>query len=129
MKCGSIIFLILTLMSCSKDEVNKASSSHLNGKWIEVVTRTDTLSFELLENLAIMNLQRGKEISSGYLLPKSGSGPYNYTISEGKISLNWMLSSNSSYTDYSFNIVEKRLDIGNFYGSSSGEIVTFEKFN
>lgn len=126
MKYGLIIFIIIFL-SCSKDDVKIVSSSDLNGKWIETETRMDTLSFESLDNLEIMYLNRGKEIRDGNLLPKAGSGPYHYNLLEEKISLNWILSSDSRFNEYYFKINDNRLVIGNFYGSASGETLTFEK--
>lgn len=128
MKYGLILFL-LTFLGCSNDDTAVVSSSDLKGKWIETETRMDTLSFESLDNLEIMNLNRGKEVRNGNLLPKSGSGPYTYNLSEEKISLNWVLSSDSSFKDYYFKIIGTRLDIGNFYGSTSGKTLTFEKLD
>ena len=127
MKYGLTLIFVLTLLSCSKNETNIINSTDLKGKWIDVETRQDTLYFESLDNLEIMNLNRGKEIREGHLLPKYGSGPYNYKLSELKISLNWMLSSNSNFNDYYFKIIENKLIIGNFYGSEYGETLTFEK--
>ena len=126
MKYGLLI-LVLTLLGCSENETEQLSSSELRGKWIETKTRMDTISFELLGDAEVMNLERGKEIRNGNLLPKNGSGPYNYNLLSEKISLNWMLSSNSSFNDYYFKIIDNRLNIGNFYESTSGEILTFEK--
>ncbi|MFD0837561.1 hypothetical protein ACFQ0I_17420 [Mariniflexile aquimaris] len=127
MKYGLTLIFMLTLLSCSKDDTNIANQSDLKGKWVDVETRLDTLSFESLNNLEIMNLNRGKEIREGYLLPKYGSGSYAYKLSELKISLNWMLSSNSNFKDYYFKIIENRLNIGNFYDSEYGETLNFEK--
>lgn len=128
MKYGLIIF-VLAFLSCSKDSTDMGASSELKGKWIEAETRMDTLSFESLDGLEIMNLNRGKEIRDGNLLPRSGSGPYKYKLLEEKISLYWMLSSDSKFNDYYFKIIGDKLNIGNFYGSTSGEILTFEKLD
>ena len=126
MKYELLIF-VLALLGCSKNDTDLLSSSELKGKWVETETRMDTISFELLGGAEVMNLARGKEIRNGSLLPKYWSGPYNYNLINEKISLNWLLSSNSNYNDYYFKIIDKRLNIGNFYESSSGEILTFEK--
>ena len=128
MKYGLLIF-VLVFLGCSKDEANIPTPNDLKGKWIELETRTDTLSFESLDNTEVLNLQRGKEMKDGYLLPKSGSGPYVYKLSEGKISLLWMLSSDASFKDYDFKVLGNRLNIGNFYGSASGENLVFEKLD
>nr|WP_299067364.1 hypothetical protein [uncultured Allomuricauda sp.] len=128
MKYG-LLLLALTFLCCSADDTKSLTSTNLQGKWIETETRLDTLSFESWENLEIMNLNRGKEMKDGYLLPKSGSGPYNYILLEEKISLNSMLSSDSNYDDYYLKIIGNKLNIGNFYGDTSGEILTFEKLD
>lgn len=129
MKYGFLIIVLLTLLSCSEEETNMVTSSDLNGKWVDVETLMDTLSFESIGNKEIMNLGMGKEIRNGHLLPKYGSGPYEYKLAEGKISLYWMLSSNASFNDYYFKIIGNRLNIGNFYDSASGETLTFEKLD
>lgn len=127
MKYVLALIFVLTLLSCSNNETNIITSPDLKGKWVDVETRLDTLSFESLDNSEIMNLNRGKEIREGNLLPKYGSGSYIYKVSELNISLNWMLSNNSNFYDYYFKIIENRLNIGNFYGSEYGETLTFEK--
>ena len=129
MKYGLIIILMLTLLSCSENETNITNSSDLNGKWVDVETQMDTLSFELMGNTEIMNLNRGKEIRNGHLLPKYGSGPYEYKLLERKISLYWMPSSSASFNDYYFKIIDDKLNIGNFYGSEFGETLIFEKID
>lgn len=124
-----LIIVVLIFLGCSKDDTKIMASSDLKGKWIEAESRMDTLYFETLDNLEIMNLNRGEEIKNGNLLPKPGSGPYEYTLLEEKISLYWVLSSDSSFNDYYFKIIEDRLNIGNFYGSTLGETLTFEKLD
>lgn len=109
-----------------EDNSDLVNSSNLKGKWIETQTRMDTLSFESLNDLAIMNLNRGKESQSGNLEPKPKSGPYEYKIIEENISLRWILSSNSNFNDYYFKIIDDKLNIVNFYGSTLGETLTFE---
>jgi hypothetical protein len=128
MKYGLLLF-VFAFLCCSKEDTKGLTSADLKGKWIETETRLDTLYFESSENSEIMNLYRGKEIRNGNLLPKFGSGPYNYNLLEEKISLNWMLSSDSSYNDYYFKINGNKLNIGNFYGATSGEILIFEKLD
>lgn len=125
----ALILIVFAFLSCSEDNVNTTTTSDLSGKWIEIETRTDTLSFELLGDSEIMNLNRGKEMRNGILLPKYNSGPYTYKLAEEKISLNWMLSSNSNFNDYYFKVMDTRLHIGNFYHSASGETLTFEKLD
>tara|TARA_R110000823_G_scaffold255888_1_gene377871 strand:- start:90 stop:320 length:231 start_codon:yes stop_codon:yes gene_type:complete len=76
-----------------------------------------------------MNLNRGKEIRNENLVPKLKSGTYVYKIIEENISLRWILSSNSNFNDYYFKISGNKLNIGNFYGSTSGETLSFEKLD
>lgn len=128
MKYGLLLF-VLAFLCCSKDDTKSLTSINLKGKWIETETRMDTLFFESLDDLDIMNLNRGKELKDGNLLPKPKSGPYRYKLLEEKISLNWVLSSNSSFNDYYFKIIDNRLNIGNFYGSALGETLTFERLD
>ena len=129
MKYRIITILMLTLISCSENESKLIDSPDLNGKWVDVETRMDTLSFDFLDNTEIMNLNRAKEMRDGELLPKYGSGPYEYKLTEGEIALYWKLSSNSAFHDYYFKIIDDELHIGNFYGSESGETLIFEKIN
>ena len=128
MKYGLLI-LLLIFLSCSKDDTKSLTSAELKGKWIETETRMDTIYFETIDNLEIMNLNRGKEMKDGNLLPKPNSGPYKYDLLEQKISLYWMLSSDSKYKDYYFNVIDDSLSIGNFYDSTLDEILTFEKLD
>tara|TARA_R110002020_G_scaffold163548_1_gene349594 strand:+ start:368 stop:757 length:390 start_codon:yes stop_codon:yes gene_type:complete len=128
MKYGLFLF-VLSFVCCSKDDTESLTSTSLKGKWIDTETRLDTLSFESSGDLDIMNLNRGKELRNGNLVPKPKSGTYTYKLLEEKISLNWMLSSNSNFNDYYFKVVDDRLNIGNFYGSTSGETLTFERLD
>jgi hypothetical protein len=128
MKYGLAAIFMLILLSCERDDnVDLMTSSDLTGKWIEIKTKTDTLVFESWDTMEVMNLKRGKEMRNGYLLPKAGSGPYEYKLADEKISLYWMLSSNYSFKDYNFKQTGDKLTIDNFYGSSSGATLTFKK--
>src|SRR5688572_16512841 len=118
MKYGWIGIFMMTVVSCDTGDNNGFPlTPGLSGKWVEMKTRTDTLRFESWESLDVMYLGRGIEVRNGSLLPKSGSGPYQYKLMDGKISLNWMLSSNSSFNDYNFRYYGDTLMIDNFYGS------------
>jgi hypothetical protein len=103
----------------------------LVGKWIDVNTKTDTLTFGLIGGSAVMILARGNEIRDGSVLPKYGSGPYDYKLFTGdKISLHWTLSSNSTFTNYYFQQMGDRLTIEKFFDTStSGTLLTFKKIN
>ncbi|WP_375325364.1 hypothetical protein [Flagellimonas sp. GZD32] len=124
-----LLLFALTLLCCSKDDTKNQTSTSLKGKWVETETRMDTLFFESKDGLDFMNLNRGEELRNGNLLPKPNSGPYIYKLLEEKISLNWVLSDNSNFNDYYFEVIDNRLNIGNFYDSEFGEILTFEKID
>ena len=112
-----VLYLIFT--SCSDDELN-ISPSDLQGEWIEVESLTDTLLFESRNNSNIFHLKRAQSV-------KFRTGPYEYRLTEDKISLYWMLSSNYKFDDYHFKVIGNRLEIGNFYDSNVDEILIFEK--
>ncbi|TBW29955.1 hypothetical protein [Gramella sp. KN1008] len=127
MKKAFIVIFVTLCLSCSSD--NSGTISIGEGKWVEIETKSDTLSFSSLGGMDIMTLARGEELQEGVLKPKYRSGRYEYGISEGKISLRWLLSSNSQFEEYSFRIEDEIMYIGNFYASSSGEILTFKKLD
>lgn len=130
MKYGLGILLMFLVFSCTKDNI--PTFSDLNGKWVDINTKTDTLIFKMIGDSEMMFLERGKETRNGFLLPKYGSGHYDYKLltSDNKISLRWGLSSNMSFNDYYFKqsgdklIVEKFFDI-----SEDGRKLTFKKIN
>lgn len=125
-----IVFLGLIVfgsMSCSNDNFDSTAPIDLHGKWIEAKTKSDTITFSSLDNLDVMTLTRGKELRDNHLLPKTGSGPYEFKLKEENISLYWMLSSNSTFQDYHFKRSGNKLTIGNFYDSTLGAILTFER--
>lgn len=78
MKYALLIFA-LTFLCSSKDETKSQTSTDLQGKWVETEKSLDTLSFESLDDVDIVNL-RGKELSNGNLLPKPNSGSYAYKL-------------------------------------------------
>ena len=80
-----------------------------------------------LESLDVMTLARGKERRNGHLLPKTGAGLYEYKLKDGTISLYYMLSSNDKFDDYNFKRAGDQLTIDNFYDSSLGKALTFNK--
>lgn len=116
---------IYTLSSCQKEADNNES---LVGIWIESSNRADTLVFSKHDNKAYFNLNRGKEIRGGYLLPKYNSGLYQYELLEDSIALRWLLSSNGNPHNHYFHndLGKNQLIIGNFFEdslSSDGNLV------
>jgi len=103
----------------------------LNGKWVDINTKTDTLTFGLFGGKESMILGRGKETRNGFILPKYGSGPYDYNLLTGdKISLRWTLSSNGSFNEYYLKQSGDKLTIEKFFDpSTSGTMLTFKKLD
>lgn len=125
MKHG-LMFVLIVLLGCSNNE--PIPELGLEGKWVEVNTLTDTLEFSLLDDQELMVLSRGTENRDGFILPKPGSGSYDYHLQKDKISLRSHLSSNSSFVDYHFNLSGDKMIIGNFYEpNSQGTKQTFQK--
>ncbi len=114
-------FLLLggLFTSCAKPETVTPES--LTGVWVEKTTRKDTLIFnptfrgEILKNKLFVN--RGKELNAGgYLVPKLGSGPYNYQLQGDRIAVISMYSSyNVKGSSYALTRQGNELQIGNFF--------------
>ena len=119
-----IIFLtILILTACQKQERDNTIHG-LEGTWIETTIRTDTIVFTTNSISGLFTLNRG--------LPKTGSGPYAYEISNDSINLKWLLS-NSIYSDrrnYFFKLDESSgtFNIQDFTTFDTNKaILTFQK--
>jgi hypothetical protein len=119
MKNGIIIIFVVAILSCN-DQLDIVNSDDLRGEWVEVKTKTDTLSFEILNGQEFMVLKRAV---------RPFTGPYEYKLlPNDKISINWTLASTVNvFTDYYFRLSGDKLSIGNFYESTSGTILTFQK--
>ncbi|TXK18367.1 hypothetical protein FVR03_24125 [Pontibacter qinzhouensis] len=114
-----ILFLALigNMVGC-KD--NNEPTLPLDGVWLEQSDRLDTIRFVRLDNGPYLSLDRGREIRNGEVLPKYGSGLYNYQIKGDSISLlNLSSSCSSCYKTYYFVIKGAELRIGDFYEKNS----------
>jgi hypothetical protein len=120
-----LLFSIVPLLGCSSDAI--ITENIIEGKWVEATTRTDTISFEIIDKSAMFTLSRGVEFQDGVSKPKYRSGTYLYNLDKDKISLKWLLSSNSEFEEYYFRINGKNLDVGNFYKATYGEILEFDR--
>lgn len=129
MKHIPTIIFVLTFLSCTSDNVTTLTD--LNGKWVDINTKTDTLTFGLIGDMESMILGRGEETKDGLVLPKDGFGSYDYKFLPGdKISLRWTLSSNSSFNDYYFKQSGDKLTIEKFFDTTtSGTMLIFAKIN
>ena|SRR5688500_9717593 len=129
MKQGLVIVFALSLLSCSTDNVT--TSTELNGKWVDIHSKTDTLTFGLFGDQESMLLGRGREMRNRVLRPKRGAGPYYYKLlASDTISLRWTLSSNSNFNDYYFKQTGDRLTIERFFDTTTpSTMLTFKKLN
>ena len=129
MKNTLIIILAMAISGCKNDDV--AEVTHLNGQWVDINTNIDTLTFELIDNNEYFVLGRGKEMRSGHLLPKSGSGLYRYTLlTDDSISLQWAFSSNCNFNNFYFQQLGDQILIEKFFDAANpGIMLTFEKID
>jgi hypothetical protein len=101
----------------------------LDGKWVDINAKTDTLTFKHMGNSDYMILGRGIVNNFGSPRPKAGSGPYHYKLSKADvISLRWSLSSDSNYKDYFFKVSDDTITIENFFDAPRrGVMLTFKR--
>jgi hypothetical protein len=65
MKNALFLIFVFASMSCSETSDQPISTS-LEGKWVDLVTKTDTLEFlKFDDGSTLMLLHRAKEISNG----------------------------------------------------------------
>lgn len=128
MKYTQLILLAIVLACCSND--NTTAIPEIQGKWVEVTTRMDTLTFGRLDDVKVMTLDRGKEIVDGEFFPKPYAGTYHYKlVEEEQIALRWMLSSNVYFNSYYCSQNNNQLEITNFFSSLPDGILTFERLD
>ena len=126
MKLGLLFIIALSLLDCGED--NSVTQTQLKGKWVDINTKTDTLTFLVVSEHDYVQLDRGLQMTNGVLRPKNGFGPYFYKVLSDKISLRWTLSSSADYNDYYFNQAGDSLIVENFYDlNSKGTMQTFVK--
>lgn len=120
MKYGIITAFVLTTLSCANDKVDIVNLKNLRGEWIEIDTKTDTLSFEIVHGKEYIMLKRAEFTHTGL---------YEYKLlPNDEISIHWTLASTfNSFDNYYFKLTDDKLSIGNFYASPSGTILTFQK--
>jgi hypothetical protein len=127
MRPGLILILAWTLLSCND---NLTTLTDLNGKWVDIKTKTDTLTFGLLGDKESLNLRRGNEIRNGTLIPKYGSGPYEYELLTDTISLRWVASSSLKFNRYYFKKTGDKITIEKFFDTNTrGTMLTFKRIN
>ena len=124
-----LIITVSALLTCFC--YNELTMTGLNGKWVDMSTKTDTLTFGPFGRQDLMILGRGTELRNGSLLPKRGSGLYEYKlVTDDKISLRWGFSSDSNFYDYYFKQTEDKIIIQNFFDpAASKAMLTFKRIN
>jgi len=122
------LLLFAAILSACDSNISTPSEA-LRGKWVEVESTTDTLSFELAGDTEVMVLARGVISNGGVMRPKLDSGPYDYELlDDNKISLHWYLSASSIDKTYYFKHSGENLTIEQFYENPvAGTILTFRK--
>ena len=121
-----LLLFFASIIGCEKSENNLP----IEGSWIEVSTKSDTIDFTYFMSGPAFELRRGFELSSGYWLPKYGAGLYRYELKDDSIALNYTFSSIGGFIDYYFHwISNNSFEIGNFYDQSLGpdELIIFSK--
>lgn len=122
------IYMIVILNACETESVLNAG---LKGKWIEAKEGKDTIDFQSNDSIGVFTLSRGLELRNGYLLPKYGSGIYDYKLKKDTIRVNNMLWNCICFPAYYFNInsTYDKIEIGNFFKNelSASSKITFYK--
>ncbi len=128
MKHAIILILLIAVFGCT-DTSDQPVPLTLEGKWVDQLTKTDTLEFLRLEDgSSLLLLSRGRENRDGHNLPKAGSGHYVFAINKNTINLQYILSSFYNPTDYYFRQNALELKIGRFFDSeNSSDVLTFRK--
>ncbi len=126
---------VCALSSCQKDWFPDPNTlpKGLTGSWVETNTLADTIKFNSDAQSGYFYLSRGFAWTNGYWLPKIGSAPYSYNITEDSISVIDGLSSSMEGGTYYFKFDEPNLTIkiGKFckYIATKKSILTFRKIN
>jgi hypothetical protein len=120
MKYGAIALFALAVLSCTDDKSDIIDINDLRGSWVGTNNTTDTMSFAtLFDNKEFIILKRAGLYRTG---------PYEYRLlPNSKISIHWSLTSTMTFNEYYFKVTSDKLNIGNFYDSPSGKILTFRK--
>lgn len=128
MKQALFLILLVAFMGCT-DTSDQPLPLSLEGKWVDQLTKTDTLEFLRLEDgSSLLNLGRGREMRNGNNLPKMGSGLYTFTLGKNSITLQYSLSSNYNPTKYYFKQNPLELKVERFFESeNSSEILAFRR--
>lgn len=120
--------LLSSTQGCS-DKEDLQPFQTLEGTWIQYPGLSDTIVFrnDISETTQYFELNRGREMRDGHLLPKYGSGIYQFKIQDDSISVLNLFSSCFCFDTYYFSL-GKTLRVGDFYeNKSTGKTLTFVK--
>jgi hypothetical protein len=128
MEKALILMLLAVFLGCT-DTSDQPVPLSLEGKWVDPLTKTDTLEFLRLEDgSSLLNLSRGRENRNGHNLPKAGSGLYTFSLGKNSITLQYSFSSFYDPTDYYFKQNALELKVGRFFDSeNSSDVLIFRK--
>ena len=123
-----IAFMACIAFSCKKQKTAPVPAPETTTSWVESSSRKDTIVF-LSSELRMFELNRGKEMRNGYLLPKTWGGLYTYKFKKDSIEVHYTLSSLYVGKFYSYKIQNDKLYIGDFFQKepTPGQVLTFEK--
>lgn len=124
-----LLLISLFYFSCDDDNNNSnPATTALDGKWVNIQTRTDTLIFGSAMGDHYFILARAKEVRNGFVLPKPGAGIYEFKLKSNLISVYNTISSCYCFSDYYFERKASILVIGNFYDpASQSDLETFRR--
>jgi hypothetical protein len=133
-----LLFGFMGLTGCDVKNKNFADNPlTINGTWVEITKKSDTIDFTEFGSKPALNLRRGLVLINGYQIPDYGSGFYAYEILKSdSIGLCYVLSSSCvntvpiSYSKYFFKLIDRNtFIICNFYnpGLSPDTIFTFSR--
>ncbi|RIV17995.1 hypothetical protein DYU11_30280 [Fibrisoma montanum] len=119
MRIGLYLFLLFGtgFVACKASE--EVNPDELSGTWVEASARKDTISFLSTlgrEPTRWLQVNRGKTTNpDGYIVPRLGSGIYDYYVSGRQMYVRSLLSSNSAYKAYPISRRNGELRLGNFF--------------
>ncbi len=119
MKTAISMLTICMIVIFNACETEKGLNAGLKGKWVEAKEGKDTIDFQTNDSIGTFTLSRGLELRNGYMLPKYGSGTYDYKLKKDSIQLNNMLWNCICFPVYYFDINSTfdKIEIGNFYNN------------
>ena len=114
------IFYIATI-GCEK---NDSASPQLEGQWIRLNVKTDTLTFKQLGDNFYFDLRRGYDTIDDQIISKTPSGLFEYKIYGDSIWIQWTASSFMSNKKFYFKNHGSTFEIGDFIDRTN-TIMTF----